>query len=55
MALRLSELLVDTDAAKAMQLMVEYDPQPPFDAGSVDKAGEAVMTRLRQYMAAGAS
>lgn len=54
MALRLSELLVDTDAAKAMQLMVEYDPQPPFDAGSVDKAGEAVMTRLREYMAAGA-
>lgn len=49
MALRLSELLVDADAAKAMQLMVEYDPQPPFDAGSVAKAGEAVMTRLIEY------
>lgn len=49
MALRLSELLVDTDAAKAMQLMVEYDPQPPFDAGSVDKAGEVVMARLVEY------
>lgn len=49
MALRLSELLFDADAAKAMQLMTEYDPQPPFDAGSVEKAGEAVMTRLIEY------
>ncbi|MDH4279536.1 MAG: DJ-1/PfpI family protein, partial [Acidimicrobiia bacterium] len=40
MALRLAELLVDTEAAKAMQLMIEYDPQPPFDAGSVAKAGD---------------
>ena len=51
MALRLSELLVDADAAKAMQLMIEYDPQPPFDAGSVAKAGEAVMARLVTYAA----
>ena len=49
MALRLSELLVDDIAAKAMQLMIEYDPQPPFDAGSVDKAGEQVMARLAEY------
>jgi putative intracellular protease/amidase len=49
MALRLSELLVDDIAAKAMQLMIEYDPQPPFDAGSVDKAGDEVMARLAVY------
>ena len=49
MALRLSELLVDDVAAKAMQLMIEYDPQPPFDAGSVDKAGEQVMARALLY------
>lgn len=49
MALRLSELLVDETAAKAMQLMIEYDPQPPFDAGSVEKAGDDVMTRLIEY------
>ena len=49
MALRLSELLVDDIAAKAMQLMIEYDPQPPFDAGSVDKAGDGVMERLVEY------
>ena len=51
MALRLAELLVDATAAKAMQLGVEYDPQPPFDAGSVDKAGPEVMARLIEYSA----
>ncbi len=49
MALRLSELLVDADAARAMQLMIEYDPQPPFDAGSVSKAGDAAMARVIEY------
>ena len=51
MALHLSALLVDETAAKAMQLMVEYDPDPPFDAGSVDKAGPEVMERLVEYSA----
>lgn len=49
MALRLAELLVDADAARAMQLMIEYDPQPPFDAGSVAKAGPEVMARAVEY------
>jgi hypothetical protein len=49
MALRLAELLVDRQAAEAMQLMVEYDPQPPFDAGSVDKATPAVLDRVTAY------
>jgi len=49
MALRLVELLVDRTAAQAMQLMIEYDPQPPFDAGSVAKAGDEVMTRVIEY------
>ena len=49
MALRLAELLVDTTAAEAMQLIIEYDPQPPFDAGSVLKAGNAVMARALEY------
>jgi transcriptional regulator GlxA family with amidase domain len=51
MALRLSELLVDETAAKAMQLMIEYDPQPPFDAGHLDRAGDAVVERVIQYAA----
>jgi transcriptional regulator GlxA family with amidase domain len=49
MALRVVELLMDRTAAEAAQLMIEYDPQPPFDAGSVSKAGEAVMARVIEY------
>jgi transcriptional regulator GlxA family with amidase domain len=49
MALRLVELLVDDVAAQAAQLMIEYDPQPPFDAGSVAKASETVMARAVDY------
>jgi putative intracellular protease/amidase len=49
MALRLAELLVDRTAAEAMQLMVEYDPQPPFNCGSVEKASQVVVERLIEY------
>ena len=49
MALRLVELMVDRTAAEAAQLMIEYDPQPPFDAGSTDKATDAIMTRVIEY------
>ncbi len=49
MALRLVELLVDRTAAEAAQLMIEYDPQPPFDCGSVAKSSAAVMARVAEY------
>ncbi len=49
MALRLVELLVDATAAQAAQLMIEYDPQPPFDSGSLAKADDAVVTRVIDY------
>jgi transcriptional regulator GlxA family with amidase domain len=49
MALRLVELLVDRTAAEASQLMVEYDPQPPFDTGAVAKASQSTMTRVAEY------
>jgi putative intracellular protease/amidase len=49
MALRLVELLVDRTAAEATQLMIEYDPQPPFDAGSTAKASTAVVERVVEY------
>lgn len=56
MALRLVELLYDDTAAKACQLMIEYDPQPPFDSGSVAKVqasgaaeADAVMQRVIEY------
>lgn len=51
MALRLAELLVDDTAAKAAQLMVEYDPQPPFDHGALEKSNDEIMTRLVEYAA----
>ncbi len=49
MALRLVALLHDDVAAKAAQLMIEYDPQPPFDCGAADKADDAVMHRVIEY------
>ncbi|MBS9534225.1 DJ-1/PfpI family protein [Mycobacterium sp. M1] len=49
MALRLVELLVDADAARAAQLMIEYDPQPPFDSGSPAKADAATKARALEY------
>jgi transcriptional regulator GlxA family with amidase domain len=51
MALRLTELLVDRTAAQAAQLMIEYDPQPPVDCGSVAKSDDVVMTRVIEYAA----
>jgi cyclohexyl-isocyanide hydratase len=37
-------------AAQAVQLSIEYDPDPPFDAGSPDRAPEQVVEALsRRY------
>jgi transcriptional regulator GlxA family with amidase domain len=49
MALRLVELLVDRTAAEAAQLMIEYDPRPPFDSGSPAKAGADALARAVEY------
>lgn len=49
MALRLVELMVDRTAAEASQLMIEYDPQPPFDMGCTAKATDEVVTRVIEY------
>jgi transcriptional regulator GlxA family with amidase domain len=51
MALRLVELLYDQTAAEAAQLMIEYDPQPPFDCGAAEKANEEVIKRVIEYAA----
>jgi hypothetical protein len=42
MALTLAAHVAGDDVAQAIQLSIEYDPQPPFDSGSVAKAPEAV-------------
>ncbi|HEY5098056.1 MAG TPA: DJ-1/PfpI family protein [Acidimicrobiales bacterium] len=49
MALRMVELLVDRTAGQAAQLMIEYDPEPPFDAGSVARADDVVVNRVIEY------
>ncbi len=49
MALRLSELLFDDVAARAMQLMIEYDPQPPFDSGALESADDDLLERVIAY------
>ena len=49
MALRLLELLVDRTAAQAAQLMIEYDPQPPFDCGALAKCDDEIVTRVVEY------
>lgn len=43
MGLRLAERIAGTDAAKAIQLGMEYDPDPPFDCGSLAKAPEEIV------------
>ena len=51
MALRLTELLFDTLAAQATQLLIEYDPQPHIDMGSLEKSTDEVRERLAEYYA----
>ncbi len=47
MALRLAQLEAGDDIAMAIQLILEYDPQPPFDAGSPEKAPPHVLELIR--------
>ncbi len=46
MALTLAARIAGDEFAQGIQLGIEYDPQPPFDAGSVDKAPAPVVERL---------
>jgi cyclohexyl-isocyanide hydratase len=39
------------DAAKLTQLAMEYDPEPPFDAGSPETAGPAIVEQAMSMMA----
>jgi cyclohexyl-isocyanide hydratase len=51
-ALTLVSLLFDRKAAEAIQLGIEYNPAPPFNAGSPDTAPPEVLAFLRQKNAA---
>ena len=47
MALALSAEVAGEQTAQAIQLLIEYDPEPPFDAGSVAKAPTDIVDSLR--------
>jgi putative intracellular protease/amidase len=47
MALWLAARIAGDEVAKAIQLGIEYDPQPPFDSGSVAKASPETKELVR--------
>jgi putative intracellular protease/amidase len=51
MALHLVAELQGPEVAQAIQLAIEYDPQPPFDAGSPAKAPAGVVDLVRAISA----
>jgi transcriptional regulator GlxA family with amidase domain len=53
MALTLVAREVGEDVAKAIQLGIEYDPEPPFDAGSPEKAPDQLVELIRNLEAQG--
>jgi hypothetical protein len=46
MALWLAAQIEGEERAKAIQLGIEYDPQPPFDAGCTAKADPELVDRM---------
>jgi putative intracellular protease/amidase len=52
MALLLAARIAGPQVAQAIQLGLEYDPQPPFDAGSPDKAPAEIVELVRTVVAA---
>ncbi|MEU3712074.1 DJ-1/PfpI family protein [Streptomyces catenulae] len=47
MALTLLGKVAGDEFAQTVQLAIEYDPQPPYDAGSPQKAPAAIVDKLR--------
>jgi transcriptional regulator GlxA family with amidase domain len=51
LALWLAGEIAGRERAEAIQLAIEYDPLPPFDAGHLSKASEPVRRLAREMMA----
>ena len=49
-ALALTALIRGEEHAKFVQLSIEYDPHPPFDSGTPDKADAATLARYRDMV-----
>ena len=52
-ALTLVSLLIDRQAAEMVQLRLEYNPAPPFNAGSPDTAPKEVLALMNARIAPG--
>ena len=52
MALTLAARIAGDEIAQAIQLGIEYDPQPPFDSGSTAKAAPEIVELVRSVAAA---
>jgi cyclohexyl-isocyanide hydratase len=50
-ALTLVSLLVDRQTAEAIQLRLEYNPAPPFNAGSPDTAPPEILAFMKKKIA----
>ncbi len=50
MALTLAGYLAGDAEARAIQLMLEYDPQPPYDSGSLEKADPETQQRATEIL-----
>jgi cyclohexyl-isocyanide hydratase len=50
-ALTLVSLLVDRRTAEAIQLRLEYNPSPPFNAGSPDTAPPEILALMKERIA----
>ena len=51
MGLALAAKIAGDEFAKTIQLLIEYDPQPPFDSGSTAKAAPEIVERIRELAA----
>jgi hypothetical protein len=52
MGLVLAARIAGPEVAQAIQLGIEYDPQPPFEAGSTEKAAPEIVELVRAVAAA---
>ena len=52
MALWLAGQIAGDEFARAVQLLIEYDPQPPYDSGSTAKADPKTVSLIRENAAA---
>jgi putative intracellular protease/amidase len=48
MALTLAARIAGDEMAQAIQLAIEYDPEPPFDGGSIEKASPEIVELARE-------